>query len=173
MSLKFGIYLVEQRIISPEQFCGLVKIQQESMMTLASVAIRKNALTIRQVSTVLDLHTESPEKLFGDIALELDLIDRATLNQLLHAQQATCPSVRQLLIECGLLTTRQTRVLFTHFEKNVARMATDVARAQPAENVTTATPAAKPAAPESAPKAPRQPKFQSRPVAATTESYNS
>ena len=104
MSLKFGIYLVEQRIISPEQFCGLVKIQQESMMTLASIGIRKNALTIRQVSTILDLQEQNPEKLFGDIALELNLIDRATLNQLLHAQQATCPSVRQLLIECGLLT---------------------------------------------------------------------
>ncbi len=172
MSLKFGIYLVEQRIISPEQFCGLVKIQQESMMTLASIAIRKNMLTIRQVSTILDLNKENPEKLFGDIALELNLIDRASLNQLLHAQQRTCPSIRQLTIECGLLTARQTRVLFTHFEKNVARMASDVARAKAAGDRPAAT-ETQPVASESV--APRQPKFQSRPVAATqtSDSYHS
>ena len=133
MSLKFGIYLVEQRVVSAEQFCGLVKIQQESMMTLASIAIRKNALTIRQVSTILDTHDENPERLFGDIALEQNLLDRSQLNQLLHAQQATCPSIRQLLIECGLLTARQTRVLFMHFEKNVGRMASEAARTRPAE----------------------------------------
>jgi hypothetical protein len=50
MSLKFGIYLVEQRIISPEQFCGLVKIQQEATMSLATIALRKNILTIKQVA---------------------------------------------------------------------------------------------------------------------------
>ena len=167
MSLKFGIYLVEQRVISPEQFCGLVKIQQESMMTLASIAVRQNALTILQVSTILDLHNEHPEKLFGDIALELNLIDRAQLNQLLHAQQRTCPSVRQLLVECGLLTARQARVLFTHFEKNVARMATEVARTRPVGE--TASPPHEPNTESSGSDsfAPRQPKFNSRPVAAS------
>ena len=166
MSLKFGIYLVEQRIISPEQFCGLVKIQQESMTTLASIALRKNVLSIREVSTILDLNKENPGKLFGDIALELNLIDRAALNGLLHAQQATSPSVRQLLIECGLLTQRQTRVLFTHFEKNVARMATEIARTQQAE---TPRPKSKsqPAPPASETMAPRQPKFHARPVTET------
>ncbi len=130
-------------------------------MTLASIALRKNVLTIRQVSTILDLHTENPEKLFGDIALELNLIDRATLNQLLHAQQSTCPSVRQLLIECGLLTPRQARVLFTHFEKNVARMATESSRAQ-----TSGAPTTAPEPSTSDPVAPRQPKFRAHPVAA-------
>ena len=170
MSLKFGIYLVEQRVISPEQFCGLVKIQQESMMTLASMAVRKNVLSIRQVSTILDLHNENPEKLFGDIALGLNLIDRAELNQLLHAQQATCPSVRQLLIECGLLTTRQTRVLFMHFEKNVARMAGEEARSRPAEETAPSTPTAESSATKSF--APRKPKFNSRP-AATSQLHDS
>ena len=54
MSLKFGIYLVEQRIMSPEQFCGLVKIQQESIRSTASLAIAHNYLTMKQVSRVLD-----------------------------------------------------------------------------------------------------------------------
>ena len=169
MSLKFGIYLVEQRVISPEQFCGLVKIQQEAMMTLASIAVRKNVLTIRQVSTILDLRDENPEKLFGDIALEMNLLDRTQLNQLLHAQQATCPSMRQLLIECGLLTARQTRVLFTHFEKNVGRAASKAAQTRSAESV---APTPEPSVESSGSIAPRQPKFNSRP-AATSPLQNS
>ena len=54
MSLKFGIYLVEQRVISAEQFCGLVKIQQETSHTMATIALRKNLMTIKQVDNVLD-----------------------------------------------------------------------------------------------------------------------
>ena len=141
-------------------------------MTLASIAVRKNALTIRQVSTILDLHDEHPEKLFGDIALELELIDRAQLNRLLHAQQATCPSIRQLLIECGLLTARQTRVLFTHFEKNIARMVGEAARTRPVGETAAPTPEqnVEPSGSESF--TPRQPKFNSRP-AATSSLQNS
>lgn len=171
MSLKFGIYLVEQRVISPEQFCGLVKIQQESMMTLASIAVRRNALTIRQVSAILDLHSENPENLFGDIALELNLIDRAQLNQLLHAQQGTCPSIRQLLIECGLLTARQARVLFMHFEKNVAKMANEAARTRPVDATGSPTAATNAESSNADSLAPRQPKFNSRP-AATSQLQN-
>ena len=70
MSLKFGIYLVEQRIVTPEQFCGLVKIQQESTRSLASLAIANNFLTMKQVSRVLDGVTHN-EGEFIEFALSL------------------------------------------------------------------------------------------------------
>jgi hypothetical protein len=167
MSLKFGIYLVEQRIISPEQFCGLVKIQQDSLKTLASISIQTNLLTIRQVAGVLDVQEHHPEKSFGDIVLETKLLDRAALNQLLHAQQKTCPSIRQLLVECGLLTNRQTRVLFTHFERNAARNSSR-------DEISTTAPAAPQAAPAKPRQstAPRQPKFHSRSTAASSQTVN-
>jgi hypothetical protein len=157
MSLKFGIYLVEQRIISPEQFCGLVKIQQEATMSLATIALRKNMLTIKQVANVLDLAEANPEKSFVKIAMELDLIDRTDADQLLHYQQVHCPSIRKLVVECGLLTQRQTTVLFLHFERN---------------GLGTKTPASKSPQPTRQPEkpsqpatiGPRQPKFHSRPI---------
>ena len=117
MSLKFGIYLVEQRIISPEQFCGLVKIQQEASASAASLAIRKNILTIKQVATLLDVVEANPGKSFINLALERNLIVEAQAQQLLLAQQNSCPSITKLVIECGLLTQRQTTVLFHHFER--------------------------------------------------------
>jgi len=162
MSLKFGIYLVEQRIISPEQFCGLVKIQQEAMMSLATIALRKNMLTIKQVANVLDIAEANPEKSFIKIAMELDLIDRTDADQLLHFQQVHCPSIRKLVVECGLLTQRQASVLFLHFERNHA-----------GKTLSPQTPASQPETPAKQPvtAGPRQPKFHSRPVVQRQHSY--
>lgn len=154
MSLKFGIYLVEQRIISPEQFCGLVKIQQEATMSLATLAIRKNLMTIKQVTKVLDEIEVNPNKPFVNVAMEHDLIDRADADQLLHHQQVSCPTLRRLVVECGLLTQRQTSVLFLHFERNGTNAITPQAPAKPETS-------------PSEPKqkvGPRQPKFRQRPV---------
>ena len=154
MSLKFGIYLVEQRIISPEQFCGLVKIQQEASSTAASLAIRKNILTIKQVAKLLDIVEGTPGSSFINEALAQNAINEHQAQQLLLAQQNSCPSITKLVIECGLLTQRQTTVLYHHFERGQNQ----VNRPAPA------TPQTTPAAPAPAKSTPRQPKFRKRPV---------
>ena len=117
MSLKFGIYLVEQRVISAEQFCGLVKIQQESAQTMATIALRKNLMTIKQVNFLLDQMEITPGMNFEDMALEKGLIDSQDLNIMQQTKQVSCPPIRSLLVECGLLTRHQSNVLFEHFEK--------------------------------------------------------
>ena len=117
MSLKFGIYLVEQRVISAEQFCGLVKIQQESAQTMATIALRKNLMTIKQVNFLLDQMDLTPGVSFEDMALEKGLIDSNDLKIMRSTKEVSCPPIRQLLVECGLLTRHQTNVLFEHFEK--------------------------------------------------------
>lgn len=147
MSLKFGIYLVEQRIISPEQFCGLVKIQQETTMSLANLALRKNMLTIKQVANILDEMEASPNKTFEQIAVEMDVLDQADASQLLRFQQTSCAPIRKLVSECGLLTERQSAVLYNHFER------TPTAVPQPA-----------PAPRTPIQSSPRVPKYKSRPV---------
>ena len=120
MSLKFGIYLVEQRIISPEQFCGLVKIQQESTRTLSSIAITHNFLTMKQVSKILDIEQKG-EKHFLDIAISEKLLDRTDANRLARMQERSGQTIQALAVDCGLLTERQSSVLYNHFMRNGSR----------------------------------------------------
>ncbi len=159
MSLKFGIYLVEQRVISAEQFCGLVKIQQESSHTMATIALRKNLMTIKQVNNLLTQMETQTSISFEDLALENGMIDSSDLNMMKQSKEVSCPPIRQLLVECGLLTQHQTKVLLEHFEKNgytsVQHKAASATMPKPNIGKTLA-PSAKPAA--SMP----QPKFQQR-----------
>ena len=168
MSLKFGIYLVEQRIITPEQFCGLVKVQQEATMSIANIAIRKNVLTIKQVADIFDMQESNPEKSFLQIGIENDLMDDADANMLVRVQELTSPSIQKLTIECGLLTERQASVLYHHFEKmsqkNSVRGQSSSVQEQTAEPkkrtaVQPSTPS--PAVPHRQPPAP---KYQQKPV---------
>ena len=118
MSLKFGIYLVEQRVVTPEQFCGLVKIQQESVATGGRIALDRNLMTIKQVSNVIDAQPSNNKKSFQQIAVEMGYISSTEANLLVKAQECSSPSIRSLSIECGLLTPAQCRMLFTQFERS-------------------------------------------------------
>ncbi len=170
MSLKFGIYLVEQRIISPEQFCGLVKIQQEATKGVPTLAVEKNFLTIKQVATILDVREITPSKPFILIAIELDYLDKSDANQLLREEQLSCPAIEKLVVECGLLTGRQAAVLSHHFQRQPQGRSTVPQEVPPQVPAQVPTPHA---APETAVTGqhsgnaamrPRQPKFQQRPV---------
>lgn len=160
MSLKFGIYLVEQRIVSPEQFCGLVKIQQGSTRSVASLAIAQNCLTMKQVSRILD-KTQDDETQFIDVALSNGLLERSDASHLLKLQQQSGETIRSLVVECGLLTARQAEVLYSHFQRQGSRQI-DIRKkavAQPA-----------PAVPQNAkPIVAPTPKFKRQPIIKSSE----
>ena len=160
MSLKFGIYLVEQRIISPEQFCGLIKIQQEATISLANIALRKNILTIKQVARVLEIQENNPQNSFIQIAIKEELMDCSDADLMLHEQQTSCPPIPRLVVECGLLTHRQSTVLLQHFEKLTRPAKTPPASETP--EVVMPKPSESPVPSQKI--RPRQPKFTQRPA---------
>lgn len=160
MSLKFGIYLVEQRIVTAEQFCGLVKIQQESTRALHTLALQKNLMTIRQVANVLEAIEQSPEKDFHRLAIEMGYLHPKEADYLLQVQQSTTETIRSLAVECGLLTERQAAVLYLHHQKNASKQTT--ISQHPAATAQTNKPAAP--APSQTPSRPKQPNFRRRPM---------
>lgn len=161
MSLKFGVYLVEQRIVTPEQFCGLIKIQQESVRSLAKISLERNMLTIRQVANILDIQEASSAKPFQQLAVEMNYLSGSEAETLLRVQESSGVSINDLLVECGLLTGSQSRVLYSHFQRIAFRTAASVpAKAPQTQSDAPAT--ADPAKPSST--GPRQPNFKRRPV---------
>jgi hypothetical protein len=155
MSLKFGLYLVEQGIITCDQFCGLVKIQQESNSSLGTIAIQKNIMTIKQVATVLEQQEVKTKATFIQLAQQNDFIEEADAKQLQQLEQLNRPTIRQIIANVGLMTERQVNTLFAHYEKMAARGKTGL-KPQPQQTPAT-TPAPVPAKPP-------QPKFKQRPV---------
>ena len=162
MSLKFGIYLVEQRIVTPEQFCGLIKIQQESTRALPTIALQKNLMTIRQVANVLEAINGAQGKAFQQVAIEMKYLHPKEADYIMQVQQNTAETIRALAVECGLLTERQAAVLFLHFQNTVSKQ---IAPAQPkaaGPQIKEVASPATPAKPETA--RPKQPNFRRRPV---------
>jgi len=174
MSLKFGIYLVEQRIVTPEQFCGLVKIQQESTRSLASLSISHNYLTIKQVSRVLDGVSQDESK-FIDYALSKNLLERSDASHLMKLQEQGGESIRSLAVECGLLTARQAEVLFNHFQRYGSRaiqMKRRPVASKPAAPKKPAVPAPAKPRPIIQPSVTPTPKFKQRPIIKVEESQH-
>lgn len=117
MSIKFGLFLVEQGIISCDQFCGLLKIQQMAAPSPASVAIRRNLMTVKHVGQILGLIELNPGLDFVEAGKRLGIIGAAEQQRLEQEQQLLLPTIPFLLVECGLLRVNQVEALARSFEK--------------------------------------------------------
>ncbi len=150
MNLRFGLFLVEQGVLTCDQFCGLVKIQQQSAPALSSVALQINAMTIRQVVQVYDAMQLESNANFLDVGARLGILDANSSRELRQAQELMVPTIESLLVDCDLLTSNQVRTLTQHFLR--AEQTGQSIATQPTTNseFTTARP--------------RQPKFQRRPI---------
>lgn len=145
MSLNFGLYLVEQGVISCDQFCGLVKVQQMAVPSPASVAIRSNLLTVRQVGQILSLMELNPGRTFLEAARGLGFLAADGQQRLEQEQQKRLPSIPFLLVECGLLTSRQVETMHRAFEKSTASLAPNEQPSSPGQSSLPAVAEANPA----------------------------
>jgi len=171
MSLKFGIYLVEQRIVTAEQFCGLVKIQQESTKALSTISLQKNLMTIRQVANVLEAIEESPGKDFQRLAIDMGYLHQKEADYLLQIQQTTAEPLRSLTVECGLLTERQASVLYLHFQRNISKLSA-TSQTQTSTPSAAAPAASEPMPSQKPPTRPKQPNFRRRPMIIEKQNAN-
>lgn len=160
MSLRFGLWLTEQGLISCDQFCGLVKIQQESLPSPGAIALQRNLMSIRQVAAVNSEIEQNGGGDFLDLAVERRLIQPAVAELIARLQSVSAESLTTLAIRCGLITATQADVLHRHFLKSANR-----APAQALPAAEPATPAEAAAAqPGEARQPVPQPKFRQRPV---------
>jgi hypothetical protein len=103
-AMQFGIYLVENGVISSDEFFETVKLQLRSRPQLGSLAIQTRKLNFRQVFAILRAQCDSPNELFGELAVSLGYLTQSDLSQLLSEQSMQSKGFVDVLVENGILS---------------------------------------------------------------------
>jgi hypothetical protein len=103
--MLFGIYLVENGVLSCEEFYEALKLQLRSRPQLGGLAIELRKLTAREVFAVLRRQCDSPADMFGELAVEMGYLRPDDLGQLIHEQSLRLKPFQEILVEAGILPT--------------------------------------------------------------------
>jgi hypothetical protein len=102
--MQFGIYLVENGVITCEEFFEALKLQVRTRPTIGGLAIEKRKLNVRQVFSVLRQQCDSPADLFGELAVKAGYISGEELASLIHEQTTRVRPFSDILVELEILS---------------------------------------------------------------------
>ncbi|MBL9163586.1 MAG: hypothetical protein JNL18_12705 [Planctomycetaceae bacterium] len=102
--MQFGMYLVDNGLLSTQAFYKALKLQMRSRPQLGTLAIETRRLTVKQMFTILQEQCDTPQQLFGEIAIRLGYLTNEDLNQLLEEQARHMASLPDVLVEHGFLS---------------------------------------------------------------------
>jgi len=102
--MQFGMYLVENGVITCEDFYEALKLQLGTRPQLGALAIEKRKLTMRQVLSVLQAQSDTPDEKFGELALKRGYLTEADLAWLLHEQSVRVKPFGELLVDMGVMS---------------------------------------------------------------------
>lgn len=101
--MLFGIYLVENGVISCDEFYETLKLQLRTRPQLGGLAIELRKLTARQVFAILRSQCDTPADLFGELAVKLGFLTAGELGELIHEQSLRLKPFSELLVDAGIL----------------------------------------------------------------------
>ena len=101
--MQFGMYLVDNGLLSTQAFYKALKLQMRSRPQLGTLAIQTRRLTVKQMFVILQEQCDTPQQMFGEIAVRLGYLTNEDLNQLLDEQSRHMASLRDVLVEHAFL----------------------------------------------------------------------
>ena len=101
--MQFGMYLVDNGFLSTQAFYKALKLQLQSRPQLGTIAIQTRRLTVKQMFTILQEQCDTPQEMFGEVAIRLGYLTNEDLHQLLEEQTRHMASLRDILVEHGFL----------------------------------------------------------------------
>ena len=117
--MRFGVFLVEQGVVSAEQLFEAVSRQVQDRVSLGQLAMESAHLTKIHVLHILSIQSKQ-QKMFGQIALELGYLDKATLADLLLAQDERLQPISNILVAMGAVTRSQMDIELKAFRQQMA-----------------------------------------------------
>ncbi|QDU57954.1 hypothetical protein [Aeoliella mucimassa] len=105
--MEFGFYLYQRGIITSEQLVEAQMLQSDSKLPLGVLAMESGKLDVRDVLSILRVQSDLPQDRFGDIAVELGLMTRRDLAELLLEQSDRRRRITECLVELDFMTQQQ------------------------------------------------------------------
>lgn len=102
----FGNYLLNQRLVSPEQLTEALELQKTTRLKLGVLAINAGYMTAEQVEEVHNAQ-QRMDKRIGDIAVEMGFLTNEQVEELLSSQKSGHLLLGQALVDRGYMTTAQ------------------------------------------------------------------
>ncbi len=128
MDLNFGLFLVERGVLTSHQFCGLIKIQQSQLPPAAFVALKYNFLTTGQIARIYAAMQHQDPGDFLSTAKSLGYINADQIEAVERLRGLWADSLRDVMVDCGVLNDSQVREWLAKFEESMACMrATNIA----------------------------------------------
>ena len=102
----FGSYLLNKKIVTPEQLSEAIGKIKDSRIKLGTLAMHQGLMTASEVDEVCFLQSRE-DKRFGEIAIERDYLSEEQVDELLHAQNPDYLLLGQNLVDMEVLTNEQ------------------------------------------------------------------
>lgn len=101
---RFGAFLVERGLATPEQVLEALNLQKARQRPIGEIAVEQNVLTKAEVFETLNRQMES-RKRFGELVLEMGLghVGEQDIEKLLAVQRQERPALGSILVEMGIL----------------------------------------------------------------------
>ncbi len=130
----FGNYLLEKKLIKPEELRMVLAEQKSVKVKLGVLAIDAGYMKAEQVDKIHQLQTAKDKK-FGELAIEAAYLTEIQLTELLNAQKKSNSLLGQVLIERGLFSLEQYETVLSQYRAD-SQLSSDELKALENNDVT-------------------------------------
>ena len=103
--MRFGLYLVREGILRPDQFVVALEKQLAESAPLGTLALQAGKLNMRQVFEILAEQDDCKDR-FGEVAVRLGFLTEYEVSNLLAQQVLQLRPLKEVLMTEGVLDAR-------------------------------------------------------------------
>lgn len=111
----FGNFLLNNKIVNPDQLLELMAEQNKSHIKVGTLAMHAGYMTADEVDSIIIMQTHE-DKMFGELAVEMGYLTAGQLESLVGKQIPDYLMLGQLLVEKGYCTTAEFENLLLKYQ---------------------------------------------------------
>lgn len=127
--MQFAMYLVDNGVISCEEFFEALKLQMNTRPQLGALAIETRRLTFRHVFAILRAQCDEPNTMFGELAVRLGYLSEQDVTKLLAEQASRAMPLLEVLVENGFLSAEDAERHYADYRRCMQQANAELATA--------------------------------------------